>query len=141
MLERVVQDGSAFNKFLEMVKAQDGDIDYILNPEKFPLAKKIIPILAKQDGYVKEIDALEIGLSSMRLGGGRETLEDKIDLSAGIMLVKKVGDMVKKGEPLCYLHTNKGIDIINQVVLDVENAYVLTNDYVIKPNVILEVIQ
>ena len=141
MLEKVVQDGSAFNKFVEMVKAQGGDVEYILHPEKFELAKKIIPILSKEDGYVKEIDALEIGLSSMRLGGGRETLEDKIDMSAGIMLVKKVGDLVKKGEPLCYLHTNKGIDVINQVAKDVENAYVLTKDYVIKPNVILEVIQ
>ena len=141
MLEKVVQDGSAFNKLVEMVKAQGGNVEYILHPEKFELAKKIMPILSKEDGYVKEINALEIGLSSMRLGGGRETLEDKIDMSAGIMLVKKVGDLVKKGEPLCYLHTNKGIDIINQVTKDVENAYVLTKDYVIKPNVILEVIQ
>ena len=141
MLHKCIEDGSAFNKFVEMVKAQGGDIDYILHPEKFALAKKIVPILSQEDGYVKDINALEIGLSSMRLGGGRETLEDKIDMSAGIMLVKKVGDIVKKGEPLCYLHTNKGIDILNQVSRDVANAYIISKEFVAKPKVVLEIIQ
>ena len=50
MLEKCIKDGSAFNKFLEMVKAQDGDIEYILHPEKFPLAKSIVPIYAKEEG-------------------------------------------------------------------------------------------
>ena len=141
LLERCIKDGSAFNKFVEMVKAQGGDVEYILHPEKFEVSKKVIPILAKEDGYIAQIDALEIGLSSMRLGGGRETLEDKIDMSAGITLTKKVGDTVKKGEPLCYLHTNKGIDIINKVVDDVSNAYIISKEFVKKPYVVLEIIQ
>ena len=140
MLVECVKDGSAFNKFLEMVQAQGGDISYVLHPEKFPLAKHIIPILANEDGYVKEINALEIGLSSMQLGGGRETLEDVIDMSAGIILEKKVGDTVKKGDVLCYLHTNKEGDIVSHVTENVQNAYVLTKDYVVKPRVVLEVI-
>ena len=141
MLEKVIKDGSAFDLFVKMVKAQGGDVEYILHPEKFELAKKIIPILAKEDGYVKELDALEIGLSSCRLGGGRETLDDVIDMSAGIMLVKKVGDQVKKGEPLCYLHTNKGIDVINQETEVVANAYKITKEFVAKPKVVMEIIQ
>lgn len=141
MLEEVISNGRAFNKFKEMVAAQGGDVDYILYPRKFPLAKNIVPIYAKQDGYVKEINALEIGLSSMRLGGGRETLDDVIDMSAGIMLNKKVGDLVKEGEPLCYLHTNKSVDVINQVVKDVANSYVICKEFVEKPKVILEVIE
>ena len=140
MLENCIKDGSAFNKFVEMVKAQGGDIEYILHPEKFPLAKNIIPICAKEDGYVKGINALEIGLSSMQLGGGRETLDDVIDMAAGIMLEKKVGDRVNKGDVLCYLHTNKNGDNVSHVTENVQNAYVLTNDYVVKPHVILEVI-
>ena len=140
MLENSIKDGSAFNKFVEMVKAQGGDIEYILHPEKFQLAKNIIPICAKEDGYVKDINALEIGLSSMQLGGGRETLDDIIDMAAGIMLEKKVGDRVNKGDVLCYLHTNKNGDNVSHVTENVQNAYVLTNDYVVKPHVILEVI-
>ena len=140
MLENCIRDGSAFNKFVEMVKAQGGDIEYILHPEKFQLAKNIIPIYAKEDGYVKDINALEIGIASMQLGGGRETLDDVIDMAAGIMLEKKVGDTVNKGDVLCYLHTNKNGESVSHVTENVQNAYVLTKEYVVKPRVVMEVI-
>ena len=116
-------------------------VEYILHPEKFQLAKNIIPIYAKEEGYVKSIDALEIGLSSMTLGGGRETLDDIIDMSAGIMLNKKVGDYVKEGEVLCYLHSNKNVTLINRVAKNVFNAFVVSKEFVEKPKVILEIIQ
>ena len=140
MLEKCIKDGSAFNKFLEMVQAQDGDVSYILHPEKFTLAKNIIPIYAKEEGYVKSINALEIGLSSMTLGGGRETLDDVIDMSAGIMLNKKVGDYVKEGEVLCYLHSNKNVTLINRVAKNVFEAFKISKEFVEKPKVILEII-
>ena len=140
MLEECIKDGSAFNKFLEMVQAQDGDVSYILHPEKFTLAKNIIPIYAKEEGYVKDINALEIGLSSMTLGGGRETLDDIIDMSAGIMLNKKVGDYVKEGEVLCYLHSNKNVTLINRVAKNVFEAFKISKEFVEKPKVILEII-
>ena len=141
MLEECIKDGSAFNKFLEMVAAQGGDVEYILHPEKFELAKNIVPIYAKEEGYVEEIDALEIGLSSMTLGGGRETLDDVIDMSAGIMLSKKVGDYVKEGEVLCYLHSNKNVTLINRVSKNVFNAFKISKAFVEKPKVVLEIIQ
>ena len=141
MLEEVIKDGSAFNKFLEMVQAQDGDIEYILHPEKFNVAKNIIPIYAKEEGYVESINALEIGLSSMTLGGGRETLDDVIDMAAGIMLNKKVGDYVKEGEVLCYLHSNKNVTLINRVAKNVFDSFKISKEFVEKPKVILEVIQ
>ena len=141
MLEECIKDGSAFNKFLEMVAAQGGDVEYILHPEKFNMAKNIIPIYAQEEGYVKGINALEIGLSSMTLGGGRETLDDVIDMSAGIMLNKKVGDYVKEGEVLCYLHSNKNVTLINRVAKNVFNAFEISKEFVEKPKVVLEVIQ
>ena len=141
MLEEVVKDGSAFNKFLEMVQAQGGDVEYILHPEKFTVAKNIIPIYAKEEGYVESINALEIGLSSMTLGGGRETLDDVIDMAAGIMLNKKVGDYVKEGEVLCYLHSNKNVTLINRVAKNVFDSFKIRKEFVEKPKVILEVIQ
>ena len=141
MLKECITDGSAFNKFLEMVVAQGGDVEYILHPEKFELAKNIIPIYAKEEGYVEEINALEIGLSSMTLGGGRETLEDVIDMSAGIMLNKKVGDYVKEGDVLCYLHSNKNVTLINRVAKNVFNSFKICKTFVPKPKVVLEIIQ
>ena len=141
MLQECIKDGSAFNKFLEMVAAQGGDVEYILHPEKFALAKNIIPIYAQEEGYVKGINALEIGLSSMTLGGGRETLDDVIDMAAGIMLNKKVGDYVKEGEALCYLHSNKNVTLINRVAKNVFNAFEISKEFVEKPQVVLEVIQ
>ena len=141
MLKDCIADGSAFNKFLEMVAAQGGDVEYILHPEKFELAKNIIPIYAKEEGYVEEINALEIGLSSMTLGGGRETLEDVIDMSAGIMLNKKVGDYVKEGDVLCYLHSNKNVTLINRVAKNVFNSFKICKTFVPKPKVVLEIIQ
>ena len=141
MLEKCIKDGSAFVKLLQMVQAQDGDVDYILHPEKFPLAKNIVPIYAKESGYVKSIDALEIGLSSMRLGGGREKLDDVIDMSAGIMLNKKVGDKVESGDILCYLHSNKDVDLIDKISYDVAKAYVICKEFVAKPKVVIEIIQ
>ena len=141
MLEDSIKSGAAFEKFLEMVKAQDGDVEYILHPEKFPVAKNIIPIYSKQEGYIESINALEIGLASMTLGGGRETLDDVIDPAAGIMLNKKVGDQVKEGEALCYLHSNKNVTLINRVSKQVFNAFKISKGFVEKPKVIIDIIQ
>lgn len=102
-----LKNGKAFDKFVEFVEAQGGDTSYVIHPEKFEMAKNIIPIYSKEEGYIEKIDALTIGLSSMHLGGGREILDDIIDMSAGIILNKKVGDPIKKGELLCTLYTNK----------------------------------
>lgn len=84
-----LKNGKAFEKFVEFVKAQKGDTSYILDPSKFEVAKNIIPIYSNKEGVIKRIDALTIGKSSMKLGGGRERIEDTIDMSAGIILNKK----------------------------------------------------
>ena len=140
-LERCVADGSAFVKFCQMVQAQGGDVSYLLEPEKFPVAKNIIPIYAKNRGYIHEINALTIGLASMTLGGGRETLDDVIDMSAGIMLEKKVGDSVNEGDVLCYLHSNKNVTLINRVAKQVLEAFIIAPEEIQKPQVILEIIE
>ena len=139
MLEEAVNSGAAFEKFRLMIEAQGGDVEYILHPEKFPLASRQIPIYADQAGYVHKLNALEIGISSMKLGGGRETLEDTIDMSAGIILNKKIGDHVEKGELLCTAHTNK--DDIDDVLKDIKNAYVIKDEFALEQPVIREIIQ
>lgn len=131
MLQKVIDDGSALNKLKEMVKAQGGDVSYIEHPEKFELSKHIVEVKANKDGYVKRIVALEIGESAMRLGAGRETFDDVIDMSAGIVLNKKVGDKVKKGETLCVVHTNK--DEFASILKDIENSFIIVDEFVAVP--------
>ncbi len=131
LLHKVVEDGSAFEKFRQMIIAQGGDISYIDDPSKFPLSKNIIEVKASKPGYIKQIVALEIGESAMRLGAGRETFDDVIDMSAGIVLSKKVGDKVAKGDVLCTVHTNK--DDYAAVLKDIEKAFVIVDGFVEYP--------
>ena len=122
-LEECLKNGKAFESFKLFVKYQGGDVSYVEHPEKFEVAKNIIEIKSKEEGYIKTIKALTIGLASMRLGGGREKLDDVIDMSAGIVLNKKVGDHVNKDELLCTLYTNKSKDDYEPIVKLVEGAY------------------
>ncbi len=105
MLENI-NNGKAFNKFLELIKNQGGDISYIENVEKFDKAKYILPIYATDDGYISQINAKEVGKLACDLGAGRIKKDDKIDYSVGIILNKKVSNKVIKDEILGYLHAN-----------------------------------
>ena len=140
-LHEAIESGAAFDKFVKMIEAQGGDISYILHPEKFEVAKHQIEIHSDVEGYVKSLNALEIGVASMQLGGGRETLEDVIDMSAGIMLNKKIGDHVDKGELLCTLHTNKSEKEYAPIIKDVKKAYVIVKEKVEARPVIREIIE
>ncbi len=125
-LEENIKNGKAFEKFKEFVKAQGGDLEYIDHPEKFPVSKHLIEIKSENEGYIKTIDALAIGLGSCHLGGGRMKITDTIDMSAGIILNKKVGDLVKKGELLCTLHTNK--DNVEKIIEQVKKAFIFQDE-------------
>ncbi len=128
MIQKAIQDGSGFEKMKELFKAQGGDISYLENPEKFPVSKYIIPIYSDEEGYVSLIDSLKIGLSSMQLGGGRETIDDTIDMSAGIILNKKFGDYVKKDEILAYAHTNK--ENVGNIIKNIKDAFEISKNNV-----------
>jgi pyrimidine-nucleoside phosphorylase len=106
LLAEVVADGRALKKLREFVEAQDGDGSLISDPEKFAKAGIVEPVESPASGYVEAISARGIGTASMNLGAGRQRKEDKIDYTAGVMLNKKIGDEVSKGEPLAWLHAN-----------------------------------
>ena len=106
LLKAQIANGEALKKLAELAEAQGGDGSYVLNPTKFESAKEIIPVIAKEAGYITYINALEIGVSSMLLGGGRETMNDIIDPVVGIVLNKKIEDYVQPGDVLAYVHTN-----------------------------------
>ncbi|TWK12525.1 Pyrimidine-nucleoside phosphorylase [Bacillus licheniformis] len=103
----VMKNGKALQKFKDFLQNQGGDSSVADNPEKLPQAAYKIDVPAKEAGVVSEIVADQIGVAAMLLGAGRATKEDEIDLAVGIMLRKKVGDRVEKGEPLVTLYANR----------------------------------
>ena len=104
--QELINNGKAFEKFLEIVKLQGGNVKLIEHPEKYPKAKVIDEVVSKEEGYLKSINNFEIGMATLELGAGRKTKEDKIDFKAGIIFNKKIGDFVKKGEVIAELHTS-----------------------------------
>lgn len=106
IIEEIIKNGKAYNKFEELVKNQGGDISYIQNINKFEKAKYIVPVIAKKCGYIEKLNAEEVGKIAMNLGAGRIRKEDNIEYSVGIELLKKVGDSVVQGETLAYIHAN-----------------------------------
>lgn len=113
MLIDAIKTGKALNKFKTFLSNQGGDDSIVDSSEKLPSAKYQVEFKAKKDGYITEIIANEIGVASMMLGAGRQTKEDVIDLGVGIVLNKKVGEHVEKGENILTIHTNtKEIDDI-----------------------------
>lgn len=115
MLEKAMKDGSALQTFKTFLAAQGGDASVVDDPSKLPQAKYIIELEAKEDGYVSEIVADAVGTAAMWLGAGRATKESTIDLAVGLVLRKKVGDAVKKGESLVTIYSNREqIDDVKQ---------------------------
>ncbi|QXM06292.1 pyrimidine-nucleoside phosphorylase [Crassaminicella indica] len=106
VLEEIIASGKGINKLKELVKAQGGNEEFVENPSLFPTASIVEPVLANEEGYVKGIKADDIGRAALVLGAGRETKESEIDLSVGIVLHKKIGDFVKKGEKVATIHAN-----------------------------------
>lgn len=106
MLQEAVSSGAALEKLAAFVQAQGGDSAPVYDTDLLPRAAWVEPIPANTDGYVHSIRCDEIGICSLLLGGGRETKDSEIDLSVGLVLAAKVGDYVKAGEPLAYMHFN-----------------------------------
>lgn len=107
MIQDAISSGRALEKLKEFIENQGGDKRVVDDYELLPKSKNIVPIKSPKSGYISKIEAEEIGVSAMILGAGRETKEDELDLSAGIVLQKKVGDYVNEGDVLAYMHYNK----------------------------------
>ena len=139
-IEDALQSGRAYQKFLELISNQGGDISFMQEMTKLGKAKYVIPVLAEQDGVVESINAEMVGSISVYVGAGRMKKEDKIDKLAGIVLVKKSGDTVKVGEPLAYVHTNDE-NKAKGAVENLKTAFNLTNKNVKRKKAVLGVIK
>lgn len=139
-IEEVVANGKAYQKFLELVKNQGGDITYIENTEKFEKSKYKMEVRIEQEGYIRKLNAEEVGKIAMHLGAGRVRKEDDIDYSVGVELIKKVGDFVEKGNIVAYVHANeeqKGKEAVEML----KEKYIIGNDRIEPIKSILEIIQ
>ncbi len=106
MLLGVIEDKSALKKLKEFIASQGGNTDQIDNTDLLPKAKYVLEVKSEIEGYISKIDSQNIGVIAMDLGAGRATKDDNIDLAVGIVLNKKRGDKVFKGETLAYIHAN-----------------------------------
>ncbi|MBQ6938103.1 MAG: thymidine phosphorylase [Clostridia bacterium] len=116
-----INSGKAFLKFCEWIEAQGGDASVAENTDLFKKAALQKNVFASKDGYITHMDAEKVGSICVDLGGGRKKKDDVIDHSAGIILIKKTGDSVKKGDVIAVLHTNdeKSLD---SAIIDFESA-------------------
>ncbi|HAR6141477.1 TPA: pyrimidine-nucleoside phosphorylase [Staphylococcus pseudintermedius] len=119
MLQEVIDNGKALEKFKTFLSNQGGDASVVDEPSKLPTAQYQFELPAKRSGVVSEMIANEIGIASIMLGAGRQTKEDVIDLAVGLVLNKKVGDRVEEGESLLTIYANsEDVEQVKQKLYD-----------------------
>jgi len=139
MAEATVADGSAMIKLEELVAAQSGDVSYIRELERLPKARIHKTITASKNGWVRTVDAKEVGESSVLLGAGRSKKDDKIDFGVGILVKVKIGDIVAEKQPLFEVHANDE-EKLNQVLEKLRNAVEIVDEPVEAPPFFWDVI-
>lgn len=139
MIKAVLRNGKAYKKFIEMIAIQNGDIGYIENIDQFEKAEFIMPVYCSEDGYIEKIDADMVGSLAQYLGAGRMNDEKKIDRAAGIVLNKKIGDKVKSGEIVAYIHTNDESKVIG-ATKNLETAFKISKRPIRTTSKIIQII-
>ena len=104
---KTIEDGSAYRKLLDLARAQGGDVGALEHLERHSKPKFAMEVKSNAEGYIREIDSFELGLISISLGAGREKIDDMIDMNAGILLKKKVGDFVNSNDTLAVFYTDR----------------------------------
>ncbi|AGB19884.1 pyrimidine-nucleoside phosphorylase [Thermoanaerobacterium thermosaccharolyticum] len=135
MLKEALTSGKALNKFKEFISAQGGDERIVDDLKLLPQAKFVESWCAEEDLYIKDLYALDLGLIAMKLGAGRSTKEDSIDLSVGIMLGGKIGDIVRKGDPIATIYANDR-DKLEWALNEIKKFIIITDEYVERPQLI-----
>jgi pyrimidine-nucleoside phosphorylase len=133
-----MKNGKALEVFKAFLVAQGGDGSVVDDPSKLPQAKYVQEVVAKQDGYVSQIVADAVGTAAMKLGAGRATKESVIDLAVGLMLNKKVGEAVKKGESLVTVYSST--EDISEVEQDLLENIKISTEKVEEPTLVYDLI-
>src|SRR5690606_3571746 len=140
MAKKVLEDGSALEKFRALLIAQGGDDKIIDDYSRMPIAAKTTEVAASKNGYVTKMDCKAIGMHCVSLGGGRRKTSDPIDFGVGLVLHKKIGDKVKKGESLATIYHNANqTEHVNNIVAAMQKKDVtLATKKVLAPKLIRE---
>lgn len=139
LCEEAITSGRALDKLAEFVKAQNGDEEYIYNPDKLPKAKYIVPVHFPRSGYITACKTSEVGMVSLILGGGRTTKDSEIDLAVGIDIRKHIGDYVSKDDVFAYIHADNS-DVISEAEERLINAYTISDESCEPEDIIKEII-
>jgi pyrimidine-nucleoside phosphorylase len=131
-----IENGSALDTFIKMVKAQGGNEEWIKTPELFPSAKFSRKVKANKSGYIERVDTEGYGISALILGAGRNTKEDEIDYSAGIILSKKTGDYVKEGDTIATLYTSYAQKLDASERKFIESTFITDKKPILRPLVL-----
>jgi len=123
-----LSNGKAYKKFRQMVIAQGGDVSFIDSPDMYPHAKLSAKVISPKTGYVKSIDSLKIGLTGVHIGAGRKSVSESVDFSAGVLLKKKAGMAVNKGDVLAEVYTDRDEEILHNATKQVLEAYSLSDE-------------
>lgn len=107
----LIKNGEAFEKFVEIVKLQNGNVKYLRNPELYPKSTFLEKVYSPKSGFLSSINNYEIGMAALELGAGRRTKDDKIDSKAGIVFYQKIGSQIAKGDVIAELFTDNKIKI------------------------------
>ncbi len=140
LIQSKIDSGEGLEKFKELVRRQWGDCSIFDEPEKLKTAKYKVALNSIEEGYISNIIAKNIGQAVVNLGGGRYKKEDTIDYSVGIEMVKKIGDYVKIGDPILYIHTNVETQGLMQIEM-LRNSIEITKEKVDKIDDIKDVIE
>lgn len=136
MLTNAIKDGSALEALKVFLRSQGGDDSIVDDPSRLPQASFKIEVEAKEEGYISEIIADEIGTAAMLLGAGRATKESEIDLAVGLLLKKKIGDQVQVGESIVTIYSN--FEEVQEVKDKIYNSITITNEKVSAPILVHE---
>jgi pyrimidine-nucleoside phosphorylase len=134
-----ISSGECWKKFLQMVETQGGDTSYFTSLKPYPKAKVQEEVTAEADGYISKLDALQFGVAAVNLGCGRKKVDDAIDYSSGIVLMKKVGDKVIKGDLICMIY-GESEEKIEHALEHIKTGIEISSLPVTKINKIIEVI-
>ncbi len=139
MAIQAIESGAALEKFKKFINAQGGDENIVENYDILPKSKFEVDFKAVESGYLKSIDAKMIGLASQKIGAGRMTKDDKIDLSAGILLSKKVGNKISKGDKIATLYGNDKKKL-ESILKDISKAFIITQNKVEEESLVKEIL-
>lgn len=139
LIVAAIADGRALHKFRQFIVAQGGAPAQVDNPDLLPAAREVVFLESPRAGYVQALNALEVGRAVMMLGGGREKKGEPIDHAVGVIVQKKVGERVEKGEPLCEIHVNDR-SRMDDVVEKLLGAYKIGEERVAPPPLIHDIL-